>query len=172
MRIATSGFALLAMTCKFTECRLLTLYHHFPIGARSTRRRIDSLHAEEVDDKLIGQTHDIRAAGAEAPLHAVVVGAAGFRDGDFAVLNSDNIYAAIFGGYGKLLILMEIYRFHHVPAAGNLGLRRVRLTAQHKIASKQAEKKYPAQKQDPCSGFQEADTSLSGRIHSWISQIV
>ena len=31
---------------------------------------------------------------------------------------------------------------------------------------------YPEQKQHPCSGFQEADTSLSGRIHRWISWIV
>ena len=138
-----------------TIASIILLYHRLPKGARSARRRIDSLRAEEVDDKLIGQTHDVRSAGAEAPLHAVVVWAGCLRHGDFAVLNSDNIYAAIFGGYGKLLILMEIYCFHHFSAAGNLDEGSIRPGSQYKKAPDQAEQEHGAHQQNPRFGFHE-----------------
>ena len=139
MRIAASGFALLAMTCKFTECRLLTLYHHFPIGARSARRRVDSLRADKVNDQLIRQAHDVRAGSAEATLHAVVVGTGGVRDGDFAILHGDDIFTAVFGCYGKLLVFTQVYRFHHFSAAGNFSKGGVRLPAKNEKTAQQAD---------------------------------
>ena len=139
-----------------TISSIILLYHRLPKGARSARRRIDSLRAEEVDDKLIGQTHDIRAAGAEAPLHAVVVGAGGVRDGDFAVPNGNDVLTAVFGCYGKLLIFMKIYRFYEFAAAGNFRKSRLRPRAQYPKASQQAEKKRCAQKQYPRFGLHGA----------------
>ena len=65
-----------------------------------------------MDDQLIRQAHDVRAPGAEAPLHAIVVGTGGFRDGDFAIADGDDILTAALGGYGKLLIITEVDRFH------------------------------------------------------------
>ena len=125
---------------------LPTLYHHFPVGARSARLRVDGLRAEEVDDQLIRQAHNVRAGSAEAPFHAVVVGAGGVRDGDFAILHGDDIFAAVFESYGKLLVFTQVYRFHHFSAAGDLGKGGVWPLAKDKKAAQQAEQKHPAQK--------------------------
>ena len=138
-----------------TISSIILLYHRLPKGARSARRRIDSLRAEEVDDKLIGQTHDVRSAGAEAPLHAVVVWAGCLRDGNFAVFNGDDVDTAVFGGNGKLLIFMKIYRFHDFSAAGNLDEGSIRPGPQYKKAPDQAEQEHGAHQQNPRFGFHE-----------------
>ena len=125
---------------------LPTLYHHFPVGARSARLRVDGLRAEEVDDQLIRQAHNVRAGSAEAPFHAVVVGAGGPGNSNFTVLDGEHVFTAVGGRYGKLLIFPQIYRFHHFSAAGDLGKGGVWPLAKDKKAAQQAEQKHPAQK--------------------------
>ena len=106
-----------------------------------------------MDDQLIRQAHDVRAPGAEAPLHAIVVGTGGFRDGDFAIADGDDILTAALGGYGKLLIITEVDRFHNFSAAGNPGKGRVLPGQQRPDSEQQTEKKYSAQQHDPRFGF-------------------
>lgn len=62
----------------------------------------------ELDHQLIGQAHDLGAAGAEATLDAVLVGAGGGCDGDLAAFDGDGVAAAVGGRDRDLLILLKI----------------------------------------------------------------
>ena len=55
----------------------------------------------------VGQAYDVRAACAEAPLHAVVVGAVRPGDGDFSVLHGNGVMAV----HGELLVDGQIHGF-------------------------------------------------------------
>ena len=56
------------------------------------------MFTREFDDHFIGQAHDLSTAAAVAPVHAIVIRAGGFGDGDLAVLDGD-LVCAIGGAY-------------------------------------------------------------------------
>lgn len=75
----------------------------------------------ELDHQLIGQAHDLGAAGAEATLDTVLVGAGGGCDGDFAAFDGDGVAAAVGGRDGDLLILLKIQHSDALALRQNTG---------------------------------------------------
>jgi len=77
--------------------------------------------AKEADDQTVRQAYDL-AGGAEAHIHADVVRAAGFGDGETAALDGDDIAASLGGGDGELLIRPQIHGAEKFAVAQDLSL--------------------------------------------------
>ena len=75
------------------------------------------LVSQKFDDQPVGKAHDVRAAGAEAALHAVVVRAVGPGDGDLAALDGDGIPAV----HGEFLVDHQVHGFDFCAFGGDPG---------------------------------------------------
>ena len=93
----------------------------------------------EFNDQGIGQAYDGGAAGYESPVHAVVIGAVGFRYGDFSVPHGDNIVAAVGSIHGEFLVKGQGNGTKNIALASDDGSGCVTVRGEEKCSGNGAE---------------------------------
>lgn len=117
---------------------------------------------QELDDKPVWQTDDLGAAAAVTPVHTVVVRAAGFRDGDFAAADGDNIVSvSVF--HGETLIDVQIHDSYRFAVAGDLCPGSFRSGRQEEGQEK-AHNQKQGNEENPAGSFQER-SPRRGELH-------
>ena len=117
----------------------------------------------EADHQAVGEAHDLGAAGAEASVHAIVVGAGCFGDGDGAVLDGDGIASAVVGGEGELLIVGQWDGAHQLAVYQDFCMGSIFGGQEQGDAEAQAGDEKDGKQDDPGFGFhREFDLVCAG----------
>ena len=120
---------------------------------------VNGLLTHKTDGQPVGEAHDGASVMAVAALHTVVVGAVGFRHGNFSVLHCDDIPAAAVGGDGEFPVDPQVHKVDQDTLTEDLGMGGSIAWQQHGNAQTDAGGEQHRQKQDPGSRFHRECTS-------------
>ena len=118
----------------------------------SAHSAVNFLLSQEGDGQPVGQAHNGSPPGAEAPVHAVVVGTVRRRYGDGAVFDGDSIAAAVGRFHSELLIDGQVHGGEDRAPAGDLRPDAVSCQ-QHRHTGQAADQQDSRKQGDPESVF-------------------